>query len=221
MNKNRIVRAAILDFYTVRPSLGTSLITYGVAILIGISTRQPLFTSAFMMVFAVFTGGLVFSAHEKSHSEKLYGILPLGRMEMIAGRYLLALMAGVISALFAGICSFEISLMVNADLDFTALLFVLALAFDYYCFAVGVSYPIYFRFTFTKAYAFTMLPLYFLMLILIFLSRRTGLFDYVAQIGQFLTVNRWLIPIFGLCLGLVILAASSLIANSIYRQKEI
>lgn len=57
----------------------------------------------FTMVFAVTSCGTVFSTHEKSRSDKLYGILPLKKSEMIIGRYLYALIIGAVYVVITGI----------------------------------------------------------------------------------------------------------------------
>lgn len=191
------------------------------AVLIGAVSKGPVYTMLFTMVFAVTSSGTVFSIHEKSHSDKLYGILPLKKSEMIVGRYLFALIIGAAYAIIAGILGAIMSRIMGANLDSFSFWAVLMLAFIYFSFAVGISYPIYLKFSFSKAYVFTMLPMYIIAVFTLILTRRTNIISNLGQVIKFFRDNQILVPIFGILIGLILLAVSALIANLIYTRKEI
>ncbi len=100
---NRILNATKLDFYAGKSTLKMTVILLLLAVVIGALAKGPIYTMIFMMVFAVTSCGTIFSTHEKSHSDKLYGILPLKKSEMIMGRYLFALIIGAVYAVISGI----------------------------------------------------------------------------------------------------------------------
>lgn len=112
-------------------------------------------------------------------------------------------------------------LLLNVNLDSVSFWIALSLAFVYYCFAVGVSYPIYFKFSFAKAYIFTMLPLYLVVLLVMLLTRKTNYLNELSQFINFFNNATYLAPIFGILSGLLLLTISALIANLIYTRKEI
>ena len=218
---SRILSETKLDFYAAKPTLKVSAFTLIVSIAIGAATKQPTFTPLFVMVFAVFMGGMVFSTHEKNHTEKLYGILPLKKSEMIAGRYLYALIISAVNIVIGGALEAVVSKVIKVDVNPVLFWGSMALAFIYYCFAVGVSYPIYLKLGFSKAYVFTMVPMYAVVLAFMFLTRRTNFTSELNQFIQFFSDNLYLIPIFGVLIGLILLTVSSVIANLIYKRKEI
>lgn len=218
---NRILNAAKLDFYAARSSLMLSALMFILAIAIGAATKQPIITMVLVMVFATYLGGTVFSTHEKNHSDKLYGILPLKKTEMIAGRYLYALVISVPSIVIAGVLGWAISIILNIAIDSATFWIALSLAFVYYCFSVGISYPIYFKFTFAKAYIFTMLPLYLVVLAVMLITRKSNYLNNLSQFINFFNNRTYLAPIFGILGGLLLLAVSAWIANLIYTRKEI
>lgn len=191
------------------------------AVVIGAVSKGPVYTMLFTMVFAVTSCGTVFSTHEKNHSDKLYGILPLKKTEMIMGRYLYALIIGVVYAVLAGILGIIMSRITGTSLDFFSFWGTLMLAFIYFSFAVGISYPIYLKFSFTKAYIFTMLPMYVIAVFILILTRRTNTISNISQIIRFFKDNQVLIPVFGILTALILLSVSVLIANLIYTRKEI
>jgi predicted membrane-bound mannosyltransferase len=192
-----------------------------IGIVIGVVAHGPIYTMLFTMVFAVTSCGSIFPAHERSHSDKLYGILPLKKAEMIMGRYLYALIIGAVYTVFAGILGFVMSRIMNVSLDSFTFWAILMLAFIYFSFAVGVSYPIYLKFSFAKAYVFTMLPMYVIAVLILVLTKKKNFISNLGQITRFFTDNQVLIPIFGILGGLILLTVSALIANLIYTRKEI
>lgn len=218
---NRIMNATKFDFHAAKSTLMLSSLMFFIAIAIGAATKQPIITMVLIMVFATYAGGTVFSTHEKNHSDKLYGILPLKKTEMIVGRYLYALIISVPSIVIAGVLGWAISSILNVSLDSVSFWIALALAFVYYCFAVGVSYPIYFKFSFAKAYIFTMLPLYLVVLLVMLLTRKSNYLNDLSQFIQFFNNATFLAPTFGILSGLLLLTISALIANLIYTRKEI
>lgn len=218
---NRILNATKLDFYACKSALGMTAILLLIGVVIGVMTHLPIYTMIFTMVFAVTSSGSVFPTHERSHSDKLYGILPLKRAEMIVGRYLFALIIGVVYDVFAGILGFTMSRIMNVSLDSFTFWTTLMLAFIYFSFAVGVSYPVFFKFSFAKAYVFTMLPMYVIAVLILFLTKKTNFISNLSHVMRFFTDNQVLIPILGILIGLVLLTISALIANLLYARKEI
>jgi ABC-type transport system involved in multi-copper enzyme maturation permease subunit len=197
-----------------------SPVTFIVGIVIGMAAKQPVFTALFVMLFSVVLGGMVFSTHEKNHTEKLYGTLPLTKREMIVGRYLYALIIGAVSIVIAGALSKAVSIFIDTPVEPVLYWGALAGAFVYYCFAVGVSFPIFFKFGFAKANVFTMLPMYLLVIAFMLLTRKTNFTSDLNQFIQFFSDNQYLVPILGIIGGVILLAISATIANVIYIRKE-
>lgn len=218
---NRTLNATKLDFFASKSALGMTALLLLIGIVIGALAHGPIYTMIFTMVFSVTSCGSIFSIHEKSHSDKLYGILPLKKSEMILGRYLYALIIGAVYTVMAGILGFVMSQIMNVSMDSFTFWATLMLAFIYFSFSVSVSYPIYLKFSFSKAYIFTMLPMYVIAVLILVLSKKTNVISEFGQIMQFFTNNQVLIPLFGILTGLILLTVSALTANLIYTRKEI
>lgn len=218
---NRILNATKLDFFAGKSTFKMTALLLLFAIFIGAMSKGPTYTMVFTMIFAVTSSGSVFSINEKNHSEKLYGILPLKKSEMILGRYLFALIIGSVFTVIAGILGFVMSLIKGADLNSFTFWGTLMLAFIYFSFATSISYPIYFKFSFSKAYAFTMLPMYLVAVFTLAITKKTNFISNLGQIIRFFTDNQVLIPILGILIVLILLATSAVISNLIYTRKEI
>ena len=218
---SRILNAAKLDFYASKSMLRLVSILVLFGVIIGVVSKGPDYMMMFIMIFGVTSGGSVFSVHEKSHSDKLYGILPLKKSEMIWGRYLFALAIGAAHIVAAALLGLAMSLMMSGRVNALSYWATLATAFTYFSFAMGVAYPIYFKFTFTKAYVFTMIPMYILAVLFLFITRRTNFASGLGAAIVFFTAHVYLLPIAGLLAGVILLAVSALISNLIYTRKEI
>ena len=218
---NRILNAVKLDFYAGKGTLVLSPVMFIIGIVVGVAAKQPVFTSLFVMLFGVVFGGMVFSIHEKNHTEKLYGTLPLTKTEMVVSRYLYALTIGIVNIIIASVLSKAVSAFTNIPVDPVLYLGALAISFVYYCFAVGISFAVFFKLGFAKANIFTMLPMYLIVIAFMLISRKTDLASKLTGFINFFTDNQYLIPIFGIVGGLILLTVSALIANMIYKKKEL
>ncbi|MCL2775493.1 MAG: ABC-2 transporter permease [Oscillospiraceae bacterium] len=220
---NRILNAAKLDFYAGKSMLAMVAALTVIAVIIGLVAHGPAYAMIFMMIFGVTLAGSIFNVNEKSRSDRLYGVLPLKKTEMIAGRYLYALIIGAVYIVAASILGAVMWKVMgsNADLNLLGYWAAAGVGFTYYCFAVGVAYPLYFKFTFAKAYVFTMIPMYLIAVLFLILTKKGNLASTLAQIVKFFTAHIYLAPIFGILGGLILITVSALIANLIYTRKEI
>jgi len=221
---NRILSATKLDFYAGKNMLRLTAALAIIAIIVGIVAHGPEYAMFFTMIFGVTSCGSVFQVHEKSNSDKLYGILPLKKSEMILGRYLYGLIIGLVYIVFAGILGAILWKIMGSSANLTTLGYwaTLGAGFVYFGFAMGVAFPIYFKFSFSKAYVFTMLPMYIIAVLFLILTRKNSNFvSDLSQMIKFFTDHMALAPIFGLLGGLILLGISLFIANVIYTRKEI
>lgn len=218
---SRILNAAKLDYFASKSMLRMVSMLVIIGIIIGVIAHGPDYMMMFIMVFGVTSAGSIFSVHERSHSDKLYGILPLTKTQMILGRYLYALVIGIIYIVVAGVLGLILTYIMGVGFDPLVYWATLALGFAYFCFATGVAYPIYFKFTFAKAYVFTMIPMYIIAVAFLIVTRRADLASTLGSIVTFFMAHVYLAPIFGVVLGLILMGVSLAISNVIYTRKEI
>jgi ABC-type transport system involved in multi-copper enzyme maturation permease subunit len=232
---DRVLNAVKLDFMTGRFYLALYPLLFILGLVIGTVVQMPIFTVILVIVLGVFIAGGVFSTSEKNHGERLYGTLPLRRRDMVLGRYLYGLVLGVGATVIAGILGFLASWISGADMssfgpkrgslmvgaDSLVFWAAIGFAFLYFCFSVGVAFPIYFHFGFSKAYVFTMLPLYLVVLAALLITRNLNPTVSLSDTLQFFMDHVYLLPIIGVVGGLILLGISFTIANPMYSRKEI
>lgn len=218
---NRVYNAVKLDLYTAKSSLPTFAIAVIAVIFIGTVTKQPSVITAIAMMFATALGSTVFQINEKNNLDKLYGVLPLKKLERVLARYLYALILGICCTAIMAIATMILYRALNITMETLPFLAVLGFSFAYYCFAVGISYPIFTRFSFSKVYIFTMAPMFILFFLLILLSKQPGFLTDMSKAVQFFSAHQYLLILCCVGVGLVFLAISLSISYSLSRKKEL
>lgn len=216
---SNVLKAMRLNHYILKANYKTFLFIYVLAIFMSFF-RQPALTIVIVMIFSAAFGGTIFSVAEKNNLSKLYGSLPLGKFEVVMGRYLYALLFGIINEIVAGFLAYTTSHIANksiGQLEFSA---YLSMFFLYFCLSIGISFPIYFKFGFSKAYIFTMMPLYVVAIIGIFIGRKVNSLT-IKQIIQYLTSNPAAIWVAGIGSGLILLVISCYLSCLINRKTEL
>lgn len=91
------LKATKLDFSLVKPYIKVISFTMLLPIVFAAINRSLLTGVSFAMCFIAMTTGYTFSITEKNSMERLYGILPVKKSEMVTGRYLFVLTLGALA----------------------------------------------------------------------------------------------------------------------------
>ena len=94
---SNMLKATKLDFSLVRPYFKVIGFTMLLPIAFAAINRSILTGVSFAMCFIAMTTGYTFSITEKNSMERLYGILPVKKSEMVSGRYLFVLALGALA----------------------------------------------------------------------------------------------------------------------------
>ncbi|MDD9149803.1 MULTISPECIES: acyltransferase family protein [unclassified Sporolactobacillus] len=210
-----VLKSVRLDYYILKSSYKAFVPLYVIAAVIGMLTRKPAITIAVVMIITAPFIGTYFSLYEKNNLNRLYGILPLGKLETVAGRYLYALLLGVVSGIIAGILATVFSLFTGNVMSYLDYLDYLSLSFLGFCLFISIVFPIYFKFPFSKVYILANLPLYLCGVIGLFIIRKTNFLKYVGLIVYYFSSHQYMIWILGFGLGLGLLFISFLLSYAV------
>ncbi|MFL0268783.1 acyltransferase family protein [Candidatus Clostridium radicumherbarum] len=180
-----------------------------IGVLFAFLTKVPIYGALIIMVVSTPITGQYFNIYEKDNLEKLYGILPLRKSEVVIGRYLYALCIIVLNGIIAAIVAFSVSIFTNKGMNGLEVLTYISVGFLYACLMTAVIFPLYFKFSFSKVYIFSNLPFYLIFVLLFVLTRKTNV---LQQTGQNLTSNLGMIVTIGFCLGLILLSLSCILS---------
>jgi hypothetical protein len=217
---NNIFQALKLDYYNVKTSSSRIFMIYLISVFIGIST-QPIVPIFMIMIFGVSISGLTFSIIEKNGCEKLYGILPIHRKQIIIGRYLYGFVLGIINLVISIVLAYITAMFSRQQMDSFIIFLSITLAFCYYTFAVSITFPIYYKFGFSKSYIFITIPMYLLILFIAFLSDKFNFNENIGQLLIYFSSHYALFLFCGLILGIFMLIISAVISYYIFKNSEL
>lgn len=98
---SNIWKSAKLDFSLVKPYVKTICFTMILPVVFAATNRSLLTGISFAMCFIAMTTGYTFSITEKNSMERLYGILPIRKSDMVIGRYIFIIIMGLIALIFS------------------------------------------------------------------------------------------------------------------------
>lgn len=98
---SNIWKSAKLDFSLVKPYAKTICFTMVLPVVFAAINRSLLTGISFAMCFIAMTTGYTFSVTEKNSMERLYGILPIRKSDMVIGRYIFIIIMGLTALIFS------------------------------------------------------------------------------------------------------------------------
>jgi hypothetical protein len=98
---SNIWKSVKLDFSLVKPYVKTICFTMVLPVIFAAINRSLLTGISFAMCFIAMTTGYTFSITEKNSMERLYGILPIRKSDMVIGRYIFIIIMGLTALIFS------------------------------------------------------------------------------------------------------------------------
>ena len=98
---SNIWRSVKLDFSLVRPYVKTICFTIALPVAFAAINRSLMTGISFAMCFTAMISRSMFSITEKNDMERLYGILPVRKSELVIGRYVFIIILGIFALLFS------------------------------------------------------------------------------------------------------------------------
>lgn len=210
---SNILKSLKLDFNVAKSRYFMFFIDI-IGVLFAVLTKIPMYGALIIMVVSTPITGQVFSVYEKNNLDKLYGILPLKKTDVVIGRHLYALIIIVINGVIAALVAYIVSIITGNTMSSVEFLTLLSIGFAYACLMTAVIFPLYFKFSFSKVYIFSNLPFYLLFVILFALTRKTNVLQQAGPAVQNLT-SSLTAAAFGLGLGLILLALSCVLSSAL------
>ncbi len=217
-----ILKSIKLDHAVLKAYYKIFMLVYVLATIIAIVFKAPVISIPVIVVVAAPFISVYFLVYERNNLSKLYGILSLRRSEVVIGRYTYALLFGILNEVFSGILATILSLILNAGISYQEFLIFFSAGFLYVCLYISIQLPLYFRFSFSKVYIFSNLPVYLVAVFLVYLIKRTDFLHQLSRGIQYLSSNQTMLwGITGVGLGLILVMISSSFSRLIYQKHEL
>ena len=184
-----------LDFSLARPYVKTICFTIALPVVFAAINRSLMTGISFAMCFTAMISRSMFSITEKNDMERLYGILPVRKSELVIGRYVFIIILGILALIFS-LITHPVILISLGD-NVSAFDIAAAAVFGIFLFALYTVFliPGYYKYGSIKGKVFMYIPVA-IFLVTLFLIAKIPADD-----------SGWLITVLSSPMLLIILAA--------------
>ena len=214
---SNIWKSAKLDFSLVKPYVKTICFTMILPVVFAAVNRSLLTGISFAMCFIAMTTGYTFSVTEKNSMERLYGILPIRKSDMVIGRYLFIIIMGLTALIFSLVAHPVILTILGENVSIYD--FISAAVTGIFLFALYTVFqlPGYYKFGSIKGRVFMYIPVAGFLITLLLITK--------IPVGEsrllFAVINSpVLLMLFALVLVIIMYIISILVSVKILKNKE-
>lgn len=212
-----ILRSTRLDTYLLKYYKKSICFTIIIPVAFVLINRSLLSGISFSMTFMAMTSGYTFSISEKNDMNRLYGILPASKSDMVIGRYLLLLCMGIFTLLVSLILE---SIALNAlQVEITGKDVLIAglVGIVFYILYISFQLPGYYKLGSIRGRVFMYIPVLGFLLTLFILDKKN---TDMSLALQYINENTLLFIICLLLVLLIIYGVSILVSIRILKNKE-
>lgn len=212
-----------LDFYTLKPLFG--MIAGGIilSIIIGIIT-QPTTLIMMILTFIAFMLNICFSIGEKSNFNKLYGVLPVKKSEVVIGKYLFSFLIICVLSIIAFLLFVFLSLFVKKNIDWLSGISFLSASFAIATIFISIQFPFYFKLEYSKAAFISVLPYIIFFAIgsplVSYLMGNEWYFSIWMKIVSYFKNHVYMIGVTGIGVGILFLIISCMVSIALTKKKK-
>lgn len=207
-----------LDLISIKPYMtfkNFAVMTF-MAILYMYIMGSPVITISLAMLFGIIFSSYPFLLGENSGIDGLYRIYGISSKEVAIARYIIACIIFVLVSIFGFFYYFIIALIKNLPIGID-ILEMIAINFVIFTLMVSFQYPIYFKYGYTKAKTFALIPIFIIggmgMVLGLFKENLKGIYQFMFSHKEVMMV------VFGI-LVLLIIVISIKLSIKFYKKRD-
>ncbi|ACL74611.1 ABC-2 transporter permease [Ruminiclostridium cellulolyticum] len=214
-----ILKLVKLDFALIKPYIKIIFIALLSPLIVMYTMRDIISGTIFCMCIMAITSGYTFSVVEKNDLNRLYGLLPVGRKDIVSARYLFIALEGLILN-FIGVSANAIILTIlKVNFTFSDILIGFSVGHVVYYFFTAIQLPLFFKFGGIKGRFFSFLP--FLGIFSISEVAKRMSTDKLAELSSIAIINNpYGILILSILFGILSYSISVGISQKIFSRLE-
>lgn len=205
---NNVIKAAKLDLSLIKPYIKTICLVMLAPIAFTMTNHSLVSGISFVMAILSTTSSYTFSVAEKNGMERLYGILPIDKTQLVFGKYLCIGFSGLVALLLSLILHVCLLLAMSVTVTITDILISSAIGIAIFVVVIAFQIPGYYKYGSIKGRMFMFIPTLIAVAVSVLLGGM-GIFDNAAVIA---VLNN---PIILSLIVVVILAAITAISVSL------
>ena len=187
-----------------------------IAILYMYIMGSPVITISLAMLFGIVFSSYPFLLGENSGIDGLYRIYGINNKEVVIARYIIACIIFILVSIFGFFYYFILALIKNLLIGLD-ILEMIAMNFVIFALLVSFQYPIYFKFGYTKAKTFALLPIFIIgglgMVLGLFKENLKGVYQFIFSHKEVMMIA------FGILVLLIILSSIKL-SIKFYKKRD-
>lgn len=215
---NDTLKAARLDFSLIKPYTKNICLTMAIPVAFTIINRSLMTGVSFAMCFIAMTAGYTFSISEKNGMDRLYGILPISKKNLVLGRYLYTCSMGFLAFLISVIVHPLVLKMLGTTVQLPDMSLAAVLGIFMFTLYTVFQLPGYYKFGSINGRIFMYIPAVGFLAMLLLISK----FDVPGNPIMAALMGKSIVSVLSLLLMCVIAYVISIIVSiKIIRSKEV
>ena len=156
---NEILKAAKLDFYMVRPYLKSFVTSFLIATALVFFNRSITFGVVFTTIISTMFIVYPFSISEKNGIEKMHGILPISKKQLVLGRYIFTCAVGLFVPLFSTVVYSVILSLLGDAVSLPEICMAVIMGFALFGFYAVIELPSFYKYGALKGKVAAYIPM--------------------------------------------------------------
>ena len=155
---NNVLKMLTLDFSLIKPYSKSLLIVFLAPLIILYSTKDFVSGLVVCMSIMAMTSNYAFSVAEKNDLNRLYGLIPVAKKDIVNGRYLFTALTGIFAAIFMTILNTLIMSVAKISFSMEDMIVALSVGLGIYMFFTAIQLPGFFKFGAIKGRFISFIP---------------------------------------------------------------
>ncbi|WP_313561634.1 ABC-2 transporter permease, partial [Ruminiclostridium cellobioparum] len=155
---NNVIKMIKLDISLIKPYSKSLLIVFLVPLIVIFGTQDIISGVIFCMSIMAMTSSYTFSIAEKNDLNRLYGLLPVTKRDVVTGRYMFSALTGVIAVLFGVVMNVVILTFTKKSFSYQDTVIAVSVGLMLYTLFTAIQLPGFFKFGAIKGRFITFIP---------------------------------------------------------------
>lgn len=221
----KTIKCCKLDFMMIKSYLVKNIILLLViSIFLSVMNKNVTMILGMMGIYGVMVLSYPFVLQEKNGIDNFYGTLSLNRKIIVRGRYLFTIGLGILSGVISLVSCIVLNKIMSFGMTIQEILFTAAIMFGIYIILASLQLPIYFKFGYTKAKMYAMIPIFLIPMVIVggisLITDRSDLMEKMGQIGTMIENNPFASCIMVIAVVFLIMEISLIISSKFYEERK-
>lgn len=219
------IKCCKLDFMMIKSYLVKNIVLLLImSVFISIMNKNVVMILGMMGIYGVMVLSYPFVLEEKNGIDNFYGTLSLNRKIIVRGRYLFTIGLGLLSGGISLASSIVLNKVMNFGMSVEEIVFASVVMFGIYIILASLQMPIYFKFGYTKAKIYAMLPIMLIPIITVggtsLVKDKPEFIEKIKYVGTMIENNSLIFGIIIVAVVLLIMEISFIISSKFYENRK-